>query len=107
MRFLMNVVHDSTEPASDDEMAAIDAFNVVIEASGQRVMAAGLAAPSDSAVVDARGARSSVTTGPAVESDEFVVGFWVIEAADRDAAMMLAAEASQACHRKIELRAFL
>ncbi|WP_062526991.1 YciI family protein [Demequina rhizosphaerae] len=107
MRFLMNVVHDSTEPATEDEMAAIDAFNVVIEASGQRVMAAGLAAPSNSAVVDARGARSSVTHGPAVEADDFVVGFWVIDAPDKDAAMLLAAEASQACHRRIELRAFL
>jgi Uncharacterized protein conserved in bacteria len=34
-------------------------------------------------------------------------GFWIIEAADLDVALKLAAEGSKACNRKIEVRPFL
>jgi hypothetical protein len=42
-----------------------------------------------------------------VESKEYLAGFWVIEAADLDAALKLAAEGSKACNRKVEVRPFL
>jgi hypothetical protein len=36
-----------------------------------------------------------------------LLGFWIIEAADLDVALKLAAEGSKACNRKIEVRPFL
>ena len=46
------------------------------------------------------------TDGPFVESKEYLAGFWVIEAPDLDVALALSADASRACHRKIEVRPF-
>lgn len=44
------------------------------------------------------------TDGPFPESKEYLGGFWIIEAPDRNAALTLAAEGSKACHRRIEVR---
>jgi hypothetical protein len=42
-----------------------------------------------------------------VETKEYLIGFWIIEAPDLDVALKLAAEGSRACHRKTEVRPFL
>jgi hypothetical protein len=42
-----------------------------------------------------------------LESKEYLAGFWVMEAPDLDAMLELAAEASKACNRKLEVRPFL
>lgn len=89
------------------EMAAIDAFNDRIGASGQRVMAAGVATPEHAISFDNRDGAGLVTSGPAVDSDLFMNGFWVIEAESDAVAHALAAEASRACNRIIEVRPFL
>ena len=47
------------------------------------------------------------TDGPFLESKEHIVGFWIMEAADLDVALKLAAEGSKACNRKVEVRPFL
>ena len=44
--------------------------------------------------------------GPFVEAPEYVGGFWVIEAADEDAAVLWATKASKALGGRIEVRAF-
>lgn len=46
------------------------------------------------------------TDGPYLETKEHLGGFWVIEAADLDQALGLAAEASKACRGKVEVRPF-
>jgi hypothetical protein len=48
-----------------------------------------------------------VTDGPFLESKEYLVGFWIIEAADLDEALKLATAGSKACNRKVEVRPFL
>jgi hypothetical protein len=59
-------------------------------------------------VVDSRGAGEAVVTdGPFVESKEYLAGFWIIEAADLDVALRLAAAGSRACNRRVEVRPFL
>lgn len=107
MRYLFAVIDTQSNSGTPEEMVAIDAFNEKIEAAGQRVMAAGVAAPMSSLLIDNRNGLGSVINGPAVTSDEYMSGFWVIEATDDATARDLALEASQACNRKIELRAFL
>jgi hypothetical protein len=71
------------------------------------VFAGGLAAPSSATVIDNRGGEALFTDGPFVESKEYLAGFWIIEAADLDVALKLAAEGSKACNRKVEVRPFL
>ncbi len=101
------MIHDEPGLATPDEMAAIDAFNDDrLEAEGHWVFAGGLAAPSSATVIDNRGAEAVFTDGPFVESKEYLAGFWIIEAADLDVALELAAEGSKACNRKVEVRPF-
>ena len=107
MQYLVSVINDSDSLATPEEMAAITAFNEGLQAEGHWVFAAGLASPLSATVVDNRGEEAMFTDGPFLESKEYLVGFWIIEAADLDVALKLAAEGSKACNRKIEVRPFL
>src|SRR6202142_173091 len=107
MQYLVSVIDDMAGLATDDEMTAIHAFNVRLQAEGHWVFAGGLAAPSSATVIDNRGADAMFTDGPFLESKEYLAGFWVMEAADLDAALKLAAAGSKACTRKVEVRPFL
>ena len=59
-----------------------------------------------STVVDNTGAEPIITDGPYTESKEYLGGFWVIEAADLDAALVWAQKGSRACAGKVEVRPF-
>jgi hypothetical protein len=107
MQYLVSVIDDTAGLATPDEMTAIDAFNDRIIAEGHWVFAGGLADPSSATVIDNRGEEVIFTDGPFLESKEHLAGFWVMEAADLDAALKLAAEGSKACNRKVEVRPFL
>ena len=108
MQYLISVIHDRIPGlATPDEQAAITVFNDRLQAEGNWVFAGGLGAPIAATVVDNRGAEPMFTDGPFLESKEYLVGFWIIEAADLDVALKLAAEGSKACNRKVEVRPFL
>jgi hypothetical protein len=110
MQYLVSVIAataDSPALATPEEDAAIDVFNERLQAEGHWVFAGGLGAPSTATVIDNRGGEPMFTDGPFIESKEYLAGFWVIEAADLDVAIKLAAEGSKACNRKIEVRPFL
>jgi len=107
MQYLVSVIHDSSDLATTDEMAASDVCNEGLQAQGHWVFAGGLAGPGTATVIDNRGEAAVFTDGPFVESKEYIVGFWVMEAADLDVALKLAAEGSKACNRKVEVRPFL
>jgi hypothetical protein len=107
MQYLVSVINDTDGLATPDEDAAIDVFNDRLKAEGHWVFAGGLGSPSSATVIDNRGGEAMFTDGPFLESKEYIVGFWIIEAADLDVALKLAAEGSKACNRKIEVRPFL
>jgi hypothetical protein len=107
MQYLVSVINDSADLATPDEMAAIDVFNDRLQAEGHWVFAGGLGSPSSATVIDNRGEEAMFTDGPFLESKEYIVGFWIMEAADLDVALKLAAEGSKACNRKTEVRPFL
>ena len=107
MQYLVSVIDDTAGLATPDEEAAIDVFNDRLKAAGHWVFAGGLAAPSSATVIDNRGEEAMFSDGPFLESKEYLVGFWIIDAPDLDVALKLAAEGSKACNRKIEVRPFL
>ena len=110
MQYLVSVIAATAAApalATPGEEAAIDVFNERLQAEGHWVFAGGLSAPSSATVIDNRGEEAMFTDGPFLESKEYLAGFWIMEAADLDVALNLAAEGSRACNRKIEVRPFL
>jgi hypothetical protein len=107
MQYMVSVITDTVGLATPEEQAAIDVFNDRLIAQGYWVFAGGLAAPSAATVIDNRGEEPLFTDGPFLESKEHLAGFWILEAADLDVALKLAADGSKACNRKVEVRPFL
>jgi hypothetical protein len=95
---------------SDEEMQrsyqAVDAFNRELMTSGEWVFAGGLLPPDTATVVRAQGGKVVTTDGPFAESKEQIGGFWVIKAADLDAALEIAGRGSAACGGPVEVRPF-
>ena len=109
-QFLLSVHHRGGDAMpSEDEIqhmyASVDAFNRRLQETGAWVHAGGLTDVSQAKVVDASAGAGSITDGPFSEAREWLGGFWIVEAADLDVALRLAAEGSKACHRKVEVRA--
>jgi len=107
MHFIIAVIDDTSRSASTDEMATIDAFNDQLRADGNWVFACGIDAPGTATVIDNRGDAGLFSDGPLIDSREYVSGFWIIDAENRDVAQRLAAAGSKACNRKVELRPLL
>src|SRR5271155_2603456 len=103
MQYLVSVIDDMAGLATPEEMAEIDVFNERLQAEGHWVFAGGLGSAT---VIDNRGGEAMFTDGPFLESKEYLAGLWIIEAADLDVALKLAAEGSKACNRKVEVRPF-
>ena len=89
-----------------EAFADTGAFNEKLERDGHFVFADGLEAATTATTVDGQGEKPVVTDGPYLETKEHLGGFWVIEAADLDQALDLAAEASKACRGIVEVRPF-
>jgi hypothetical protein len=82
-------------------------FNTELQAAGAWVFAGGLYPPSTATVVRAvQDGDPLITDGPFAESKEYIGGFWVIQAADLDAALDWATRGSQACGLAVEVRPF-
>lgn len=107
MQFLISVLDTASNSATPDEMEAIHAFNRRLDAGGHRVLAVGLADPSEARVVDNRNDAGLRTDGPFAETKEFAAGLWIFEAADLEQALALASEGSKACNRRLEVRALV
>src|SRR3954470_5919805 len=103
MQYLISVIDDEAGVPTTSEMAAIDVFNERLQADGHWVFAGGLGAPTTATVIDNRGEDAVFTDGPFVETKEYLIGFWIVNASDLDVALELAAEGSKACNRKIEV----
>ncbi|WP_229928086.1 YciI family protein [Kitasatospora indigofera] len=106
-QYLVSVLADSSQLATEQEMTAIRAFNLRLKAEGHWVFAGGLGSPDTATVVDGRDGEALFTDGPYLESKEYIIGFWVIEAADLDVALRLAGLGSKHCNRRVEVRPVL
>ena len=83
----------SSSPDAQRLFAQVDAFNDEVQAAGAWVFGGGLHPPTSATVVRSTDGDVSMTDGPYAESKEQMGGFWVIEAADLDAALEWARKA--------------
>jgi len=105
----VHMVDGEPLPAADvmaKMYADVEAFNEEVKAAGAWVFAGGLH-PSDTATtVRVTNGEVLTTDGPFAETKEQLGGFWVIEAADLDAALAWAAKGAAACQGPVEVRPF-
>lgn len=92
-QYLLSVWHDEpyddvdlSAPETERQMAQTAELTVEMERAGASVFVAGLRPATSATVVRAAGGNISMTDGPYAETKEQMAGFWVIEAADLDAA---------------------
>jgi hypothetical protein len=109
-QYLLSIYHPEADyPASVDIatiMQDVAALNAELQTSGAWVFAGGLHPSSTATVVRVDGDEVLITDGPFAEGKEHVGGFWVIRAADLDAALEWARKATRACTAPVEVRPF-
>lgn len=112
MKFLISVIDTATNTGSDDEIAAIDAFNDMLVERGHWIFAVGLSAPNTPVRFDNRKGAGITIDGPLHDpttnaGNEHISGFWLIQPDNIDVARELATAGSLPCNRKVELRPLL
>jgi hypothetical protein len=114
-QYFLAVNHDRADAGAMAEMTveqmqtvfeAVDAFNNKLQSEGAWVFAGGLMPYESTITVDNTGEAPVITDGPYTESNVYLGGFWVVEAADLEAALDLAQQASKACQGRVEVRPF-
>ncbi|MCU1399994.1 MAG: hypothetical protein JWN62_3103 [Acidimicrobiales bacterium] len=100
-------IYAAVSPDDQQKMfAQVGKFNEDIIAAGVFLFGGGLESATTATVVDASSGETVMTDGPYLETKEHIGGFWIIEAADMDAALAWAAKGSAACMGKVEVRPF-
>ena len=112
MRYLMLICNDETAVAAmspteqEASTARYGAFQEEMGARGVLQGGARLRPTSDATTVRVVNDEVLTGDGPFAETKEQIGGFWVIKAADLDAALAIAARGSAACGRPVEVRPF-
>jgi len=107
MKYLMLVAADPDHSAEDEARApTIEAWFDQVSASGARIMGERLRPTTDATTVRVRGGELLITDGPFTESKEWIAGFDILECADLDAAIEIAASHPMAYMGRLELRPF-
>lgn len=107
MKFMMFVCTD-TEPDTSpgDGEISVDEWASKNDAAGVRLDGDRLRPPADATVVRKRDGKVVVTDGPFAETREWIAGFDILECADLDEAIAVAAAHEMARGGRIELRPF-
>jgi hypothetical protein len=106
MKYLMLVCTD-TEPETDESLIPdVDVWVAENDAAGRRVEGNELAPTSAATTVRVRGGEVLLTDGPFAETKEVIVGFDILECADLDEAVAVAAAHPMAWAGRLELRPY-
>ena len=106
MKYMMFVCTD-TEPETDE--SSVPDINVWVaenDASGRRVAGNELVSPASATTVRVRGGEVLLTDGPFAETKEVIVGFDILECADLDEAIAVAAAHPMAYGGRLEIRPY-
>jgi hypothetical protein len=105
-----NYLPDNFDPSSvtEDMMEEIHALNRELIAAGARKFACGIAPPANAKTLRKQpDGKVLITDGPYTETKEHMGGFWILEAANMDAALAWAKRAAIACDVPGEVRELL
>jgi hypothetical protein len=110
-QYLLSVYHPEEQDLPAPEILEqarhdVNELNQELQAAGVWVFAGGLHPASTATVVKVSDGAVLSTDGPFAEGKEHIGGFWVIAAADLDAAMVWAGKATAACKLPVEVRPF-
>jgi hypothetical protein len=106
MKYMMFVCSD-TEPETDESRVPdIEVWVAENDAAGRRVTGNVLSPPSAATTVRVRGGEVLLSDGPFAETKEVIVGFDILECADLDEAIAVAAAHPMAYNGRIELRPY-
>lgn len=93
---------------SDEQRAAALAWyqrlNDDLDASGERIVSERLAFPELTKRVSVSGGAPMTTDGPFAEAKEFLAGFYLLDCADFDRALEIAARVPEAAFGVVEVR---
>ncbi len=107
-QYLLALYRDYAVPASPERSqqvwAGVNALGDKLEDAGAFVFQGGLVPAESATVVRQSGGDFLITDGPYTETKEHLAGFWIINAADLDAALEWAKLATAAEQRPIEVR---
>ncbi|MEO6301470.1 MAG: YciI family protein [Paracoccaceae bacterium] len=110
MQYLVAIHHpDNYDPSAEDEamISAIDALNEEMVVAGVRTFVGGLQPVTGAKSLRAQpDGQVHVTDGPYLKTAEHMGGFWVLEAADLNAALLWGRKAAVACRAPVEVRQF-
>ena len=102
---------EAQEPTSPDEMQhswqQIATLETEMKSTGAWVFSARLHDADTATVVRVNHDEILTTDGPFVEAREHLGGFYIVNAADLDAALTLAAKVTRAVGKPIEVRPFV
>jgi hypothetical protein len=110
MKFLMLVSLDPSRDESDTDLTGtleIEDWVTKYDDAGVRLLGNQVRMAEDATSVTRREGKLLVTDGPFAEAREWIVGFDVLECADLDAAIKVAAEHPMAVGGRLELRPFV
>ncbi|NLA36320.1 MAG: hypothetical protein GX868_11655 [Actinobacteria bacterium] len=114
MKYLLSIygndeIWSSFSPEEFAELvAATDAHNQAMVATGELLFACGVADQADAKRVRSSGSGTTVVTdGPYIETKEYLGSFYIVECDSLERAQELAAQMPSARHTDIEIRALL
>ncbi|MCM4083508.1 YciI family protein [Paractinoplanes hotanensis] len=106
MKYMMFVCTD-TEPETDESRVPdINVWVAENDAAGRRLDGNVLAPPTAATTVRVRGGEVLLTDGPFTETKEVIVGYDILECADLDEAIAVAAAHPMAHGGRVELRPY-
>ncbi|MBL7257255.1 YciI family protein [Paractinoplanes lichenicola] len=106
MKYMMFVCSDPEPETDESRVPDIEVWVAENDAAGRRVTGNVLAPPSAATTVRVRGGETMLTDGPFTETKEVIVGFDILECADLDEAIAVAAAHPMAHGGRIELRPY-
>jgi hypothetical protein len=95
-----------SEEEMQESWKQVQVLNDEMKAAGTWVFGGALHEPDTATVVRMSGGEVLTTDGPFAESKEHLGGFYIIEAADLDAALAWASKVTAAVKKPIEVRPF-
>ena len=106
MKYLMFVQTDAEPDTDPSELPDVEEWSTTLDTSGKRIMGDRVRTYEDATTVRVRQGELLVTDGPFTETKDWIVGFDVLECADLDEAIEIAARHPMARSGRLELRPF-